>query len=180
MSEEEKTSDAAATGTADSTEKDAPEATEEKAVEVEEESAPSASSENNEISAEPVEAAEPKTTPETPAYKTKLANLDEIKSGMTVRVHEKIKDVSPKGEERERIQVFEGMVIGLRGSGTSRTMTVRKVSKGFGVEKIYPINSPAIDKVELVKTARVRKAKLGYLKNLKRRFKRKLKETHAE
>ena len=113
-----------------------------------------------------------------PEYKAKLVDFDDLKAGMTVRVHEKIKDVSPKGQPRERIQVFEGMIIGLRGAGVSRTMTVRKNSNGgFGVEKIYPINSPVVAKVELVKTARVRQAKLGYLKNIKKRFKRRLKET---
>jgi len=59
----------------------------------------------------------------------------------------------------------------------SRTITLRKVSKGFGVEKIYPINSPVVAKIELVKSAKVRRANLSYLKNPKRRFKRKLKET---
>ncbi|MBT5808554.1 50S ribosomal protein L19 [Candidatus Uhrbacteria bacterium] len=99
---------------------------------------------------------------------------------MTVRLHERIKDISPKGEERERIQVFEGIILGLKGAGLSRTLTIRKVSKGFGVEKIYPINSPLVAKIELLKTAKVRRAKLGYLKNVKRRFKRKLKETYTD
>lgn len=117
------------------------------------------------------EAVEPPT-----GLETKLVGFDELRPGMTVRLHEKIKDISPKGEERERIQVFEGMIIGMRGAGVSRTLTIRKVSKGFGVEKIYPVNSPVIDKIELVKVAKVRRAKLTYLKNLKKRFKRKLKE----
>lgn len=112
-----------------------------------------------------------------PAYKAKLVDFTELEAGMTIRVHERIKDVSPKGELRERIQVFEGMLLWLKGSGISRTMTVRKISKGFAVEKIYPINSPVVVKIELVKKARVRRAKLGYLKDAKRRFKRKLKET---
>lgn len=107
----------------------------------------------------------------------KLVNLTSLRAGMTVKVHEKIKDTNARGEERERIQIFEGMILALRGAGITRTMTVRKVSKGFGVEKIYPINSPIIDKIELVKTAKVRRAKLNFVKNVKRRFKRKLKET---
>lgn len=120
------------------------------------------------------------TEPEAPAelaYKEKLSNIEEIKPGMTIVVHERIKDVNPKGEVKERIQKFEGIVLGLSGSGIARTITVRKVSKGYGVEKIFPINSPNIAKFEGIKRARVRQAKLGYLKNLKKRFKRKLKET---
>jgi len=114
------------------------------------------------------------------AYKEKLVGFNDLKAGQTVRLHERIKDVSPKGEERERIQVFEGMVLALGGSGISRTITLRKSSGGIGVEKIYPINSPVVAKVELVKSAKVRQAKLGYLKNLKKRFKRKLKEEYTE
>lgn len=111
---------------------------------------------------------------------TKLVGMNELQAGQTVRLHERIKDVSPKGEERERIQVFEGMILALGGKGISRTVTIRKVSDGIGVEKIYPINSPVIAKIELVKTARVRQAKLGFLKNLKLGFKRSLKETYTE
>ncbi|MFC1787758.1 50S ribosomal protein L19 [Patescibacteria group bacterium] len=103
--------------------------------------------------------------------------MENLKPGMTVKVHERIKDVSPKGEERERIQIFEGIILAIRGAGVSRTMTVRKVSNGFGVEKIYPINSPVVSKVELVKQAKVRRAKLWYLADVKKRFKRKLKDT---
>ncbi len=138
--------------------------------------------EAKEAPAEETPEEETKSEPENPghAYKAKLVDFDDLKTGQTVRVHELIKDISSKGEERERIQVFEGMILAFGGKGITRTITVRKVNKGFGVEKIYPINSPVVAKIELVKSARVRQAKLGYLKNLKKRFKRKLKETHTE
>ncbi len=100
----------------------------------------------------------------------------ELRSGMTVKVHEKIEDVTPKGEKRIRVQIFEGIILGIRGAGVSRTMTVRKVSDGIGVEKIYPMSSPVIAKIELVKTAHVRRAKLNFLTDRKYRFARKLKE----
>jgi large subunit ribosomal protein L19 len=113
-------------------------------------------------------------------YKAKLEGFTELLPGMTVRVHERIKDVSPKGEVRERVQVFEGMILWLKSSGMARTMTVRKSNKGFAVEKIYPVNSPVVAKIELVKQAKVRRAKLGYLKDAKKRFKRRLKETRFD
>jgi len=105
-----------------------------------------------------------------------------LRPGMVVRIHEIIMDVTPSGEERRRVQVFEGTVLGLRGGGIGRTMTVRKVSKGFGVEKIYPLASPNIEKVEVLKQLRVRRAKLNFLRGIfkrnrvKERFKRTLKE----
>jgi large subunit ribosomal protein L19 len=111
---------------------------------------------------------------------TKEISIKDLKPGMTIRVHERIQDVSAKGEERERIQIFQGIIIAMRGGNVSRTMTVRKVSGGYGVEKIYPLQSPSISKVELVKQAKVRRAKLSYLKNLRHAFKRKLKETWTE
>lgn len=105
--------------------------------------------------------------------------LNELKAGQTVRLHERVNDVTSKGEERERVQVFEGIILGVRGSGKSKTLTIRKMSEGVGVEKIYPVNSPVIAKIELVKTAKVRRAKLTFLSDKKRRAKRKLKETYA-
>lgn len=105
-----------------------------------------------------------------------------IRPGMVVRVHEIILDVTPSGEERRRVQVFEGTVLGLAGHGAGRTMTVRKVSKGYGVEKIYPLASPNIEKVEVLKQFMVRRAKLGFLRGVfkrnrvKTRFRRKMRE----
>lgn len=95
----------------------------------------------------------------------------DIKPGMTVRVHQKIKETTPKGEEKERIQIFEGMIIKIRGAGISKTFTVRKVTGGIGVEKIYPMNLPSIDKIEPIKQANVRKSKLYFLRDSKKRLK---------
>ncbi len=114
-------------------------------------------------------------------YVAKLVNVSELRSGQTVRLHERIKDISPKGEVRERVQVFEGIITGLKGAGLSKTITLRKISAGdYAVEKIYPLNSPVIAKIELVKTAKVRRAKLAFLTNQKRRFERKFKETYIK
>lgn len=102
-------------------------------------------------------------------------SLPRLTSGDTVRVHVRVKETTIKEEkgkkaketERERVQVFEGVVIGLRGSGTRRTVTVRKVSFGTGVERIFPVHAPTIEKIEVVKHAHVRRAKLYYLRELK-------------
>jgi large subunit ribosomal protein L19 len=103
----------------------------------------------------------------------------DLKAGMTVRVHEKIKDLNAKGEERERVQIFEGLVKWVHGSGISRTMTVRKMSGVWAVEKVYPIHSPVVAKLELVKQAHVRRAKLSFLTNKRSGFKRTLREKKA-
>ena len=83
-----------------------------------------------------------------------------IEIGSTVRVHVKLREGS-----RERIQVFEGTVIAMRGSGVSETFTVRRLSYGVGVERVFPLHSPNVAKVELVRKGRVRRAKLYYLRD---------------
>ena len=80
--------------------------------------------------------------------------------GDTVKVHVKIKEGN-----RERIQVFEGTVIAKKHGGVSETVTVRRVSYGVGVERTFPVNSPIIDKVEVVRKGKVRRAKLYYLRD---------------
>ena len=82
--------------------------------------------------------------------------------GDTVRVHVKVRE-----GDKERIQIFEGVVIGLHRGGTRASFTVRKVSFGQGVERIFPLHSPTIAKVDVVRSARVRRAKLYFLRDLK-------------
>jgi large subunit ribosomal protein L19 len=84
----------------------------------------------------------------------------EITVGSSVKVHVKIKEGT-----RERIQIFEGTVIAKKHGGISETFTVRRVSYGVGVERIFPVNSPNIEKVELVRAGKVRRAKLYYLRD---------------
>jgi large subunit ribosomal protein L19 len=91
-------------------------------------------------------------------------NISLFKIGDTVRVHVKILE-----GEKERIQVFEGVVIGRKGERNRETMTVRKVSYGVGVERIFPLHSPTLDKIEVVREGRVRRAKLYYLRSLRGR-----------
>ncbi len=99
-------------------------------------------------------------------------STENIKPGSTVRVSQKIVEGA-----KERIQVFEGIVLGKRGSrGVNQTITVRKVSNGFGVERIFPLALPTITNIEVVKQAKVRRAKLGYLRNPRAK---KLKEVAA-
>ncbi|TAK04078.1 50S ribosomal protein L19 [Patescibacteria group bacterium] len=100
----------------------------------------------------------------------------DVRPGMVVRVQEKIKDVTSKGEERERLQAFEGTVISVRGAGISRTMTVRKTAGGWGVEKIYPLASPVIGGLDLVRQFKVRRAKLNYLTEWRQNHKRPMRE----
>ena len=86
--------------------------------------------------------------------------LPKFSIGDTVRVHNRIKEGS-----RERIQMFEGTVIGRHGGGISETFTVRRVSFGVGVEKTFPVHSPNVDKVEIVRVGKIRRAKLFYLRD---------------
>jgi large subunit ribosomal protein L19 len=89
-------------------------------------------------------------------------DLPNFIAGDTVKVHVKIKE-----GEKERIQAFQGVVISKRKGTTGATFTVRKVSYGVGVERIFPIHSPAIDRVEIITRGRVRRGKLYYLRNLR-------------
>jgi large subunit ribosomal protein L19 len=106
--------------------------------------------------------------------------LPQIEAGDTVRVHVKVKETSVSEEkgkknketERERVQVFEGIVIGIRGDGTRATVTVRKISFGTGVERIFPLHAKSVDRIEVVKRHRVRRAKLYYLRERKGRASR--------
>ena len=83
-----------------------------------------------------------------------------VKIGDTVRVHVKVKEGS-----RERIQVFEGTVIAKKHGGIEETITVRRISYGVGVEKVFPVYSPSIEKIEVVRSGSVRRAKLYYLRD---------------
>jgi large subunit ribosomal protein L19 len=100
-----------------------------------------------------------------------LAARPQMKAGDTVRVHVKVRE-----GDKERIQVFEGIVIGMHRGGARATFTVRKVSFSQGVERIFPLHSPIIDKIDIVRSARVRRAKLYFLRALKGKAAR-MKET---
>ena len=94
--------------------------------------------------------------------RAQLVERPRMKPGDTVRVH-----VRAKEGDKERIQIFEGVVINLRRGGVRSTFTVRKVSFGQGVERIFPMHSPTIQKVDIVRSAKVRRAKLYFLRELK-------------
>ncbi|MBN1618365.1 50S ribosomal protein L19 [Candidatus Dojkabacteria bacterium] len=87
-------------------------------------------------------------------------NVPDMKPGDTVKAHIKIVE-----GDKERIQIFEGVIIAINGTGISKTITVRKISHGVGVEKIFPIHSPILEKIELVSRGQVRRSKLYYLRN---------------
>ena len=88
-------------------------------------------------------------------------DVPEFRPGDSVRVHVKIKE-----GDRERIQIFEGLVIARRGGGISETYTVRKMSYGVGVERTFPVHSPMVAKIEVLRHGKVRRAKLHYIRTL--------------
>jgi large subunit ribosomal protein L19 len=96
------------------------------------------------------------------AAKQRRTSLPEFRPGDTIKVHVKIKE-----GDKERIQAFEGTVIARKNEGLGETVTVRKISFGHGVERIFPVNAPVIDRIDVVRTGRVRRAKLYYLRGLK-------------
>src|SRR5689334_12256072 len=105
----------------------------------------------------------------------------DLRTGSTVRVHVKVRESvlkeeqkaktakakKDKDQERERIQIFEGLVIGISGTGAKRSITVRKISFGEGVERIFPLSTPSVDKIEVLKRHHVRRAKLYFVRDLK-------------
>ena len=90
------------------------------------------------------------------------ADIPDFRPGDTVRVHVKVREGS-----KERIQMFQGVVIARRGGGTRESFTVRKISGSIGVERIFPLHSPTIEQIEVVRRGKVRRAKLYYLRKLR-------------
>jgi len=102
--------------------------------------------------------------------------LPDIRPGDTIRVYQKVKE-----KDKERIQAFEGLVLARKhGKGISATITVRKIISGIGVEKIFPIHSPTIEKIEILKRSKVRRAKLYYLRKVKKKKARLKRKEFAE
>jgi large subunit ribosomal protein L19 len=96
------------------------------------------------------------------AKQERAAKHPEFRPGDTIRVHVKIRE-----GEKERLQAFEGTVIARKNVGMGETITVRKMSFGHGVERIFPVHAPVIDHIDVVRTGRVRRAKLYYLRGLR-------------
>jgi len=90
------------------------------------------------------------------------SEVPEFRSGDTVRVQVRVVE-----GEKERLQAFQGVVIARRGGGTRETFTVRKISGGIGVERVFPLHAPVVDSIEVVRRGRVRRAKLYYLRGLR-------------
>ena len=114
--------------------------------------------------------------------KIKLVSASQIKTnipkfhpGDTISVHVKVIE-----GDKERIQQYQGIVMGIKGAGLSRTFRVRKISNGVGVERIFPLHSPNIAKIDRIKEGKVRRAKLYYLRNLKGKSATKIKERISE
>lgn len=109
--------------------------------------------------------------------KEKQELLVKLQPGMTVRVYQKIKETNIKGEEKERQQYFEGLIIAIKhGKEAGATMTIRKISGGVEVEKIFPLNLPTITKIDIKKQAETRRSKLYFIK---RGYKKRLKEKRS-
>lgn len=89
-------------------------------------------------------------------------DVPEFRAGDTIKVHVRVVEGS-----KERIQIFQGVVIARRGGGTRESFTVRKISGSVGVERVFPLHSPSIDKIEVVRHGKVRRAKLYYLRELR-------------
>ena len=102
-------------------------------------------------------------------------NPQDFKPGMTVRVHQRIKDTNSKGQEKERIQVFEGIILAKKGKTLENCrILVRKIGANrIGVEKLFPLASANVVKIEIVKQAKVRRAKLYFLRSYKKRLREK-------
>jgi large subunit ribosomal protein L19 len=93
---------------------------------------------------------------------TRTEPVPEFRPGDTIRVHVKIKE-----GDKERLQAFEGVVIARKNTGMGESITVRKISFGHGVERIFPVNAPVIDHIDVIRTGRVRRAKLYYIRGLR-------------
>lgn len=89
-------------------------------------------------------------------------DIPRFRAGDTLKVHVKVREGG-----KERIQIFQGTVIARRGGGTRESFTVRKISGGIGVERVFPLHSPIIDKIELLRRGKVRRSKLYYLRGLR-------------
>ena len=93
-------------------------------------------------------------------------DLPQFKAGDTIAVYYRVKEGN-----KERIQMFEGVVIRISGGSVAKNFTVRKVSYGVGVERIFPINTPTIDKIVVIKKGKVRRAKLNFIKGMRKEYK---------
>ena len=94
--------------------------------------------------------------------KNKRTDFSEFRPGDTIKVHVKIKE-----GDKERLQAFEGVLLCKHNTGMGETITVRKISFGQGVERIFPVNAPVVDHIDVIRTGKVRRAKLYYLRGLK-------------
>jgi large subunit ribosomal protein L19 len=123
-------------------------------------------------------------TPTSPIKNVKNMSDDirnSLKSGMIVKVHQKIKETNRKGEEKERVQIFEGIIINIKhGNEAGSTITVRKISGGIGVEKIFPVYSPIVENIELVRQMRVKQAKAGFIRTYKKKLREVKKKVPVE